>query len=131
MYEHVFTKKFVILGYYLTAYIRTWQDVINESSSSEFDRFHFNSYIIFTLVIFFLQVNHNFPKLRDLPGTHSKQINYVERPDNDNLKRMILEFFDFYAVKYDHNYLISLRIGQWQDRQLLDSFEQGTFEQKW
>lgn len=114
----------------MTAYIKAWQEVIIGATNSESDILHFNSYIIMVLVIFYLQVNHQFPPFEFLPKSQCKSIKTVARCNKDQLTRMIFEFFDFYAMKYNFDHLLSPMIGQFQDRQLLAQNMFLTLQQK-
>lgn len=104
----------------MIAYVRCWQDELNEAAAEKGMRaFQFNTYIISVLVIFFLQVNKKIPKLEDLPASQSKCINTITNVDRVALKRAIGEFFEFYGKQYQSGHLISLHIGRWQVHQLL------------
>lgn len=121
-------------GYHLIAYVRAWTNALNESvveKGAQFS-FRFNTYIISVLVIFYLQMNQNFPKLADVPPSHTKCMDDVpQNVDKKNLKRSISEFFEFYGKKYElKNQLISVNIGRWQDPQLEIKKTSFTVEQK-
>lgn len=121
-------------GYHLIAYVRAWVNALNEAAAAEGAQlvFRFNTYIISVLVIFYLQMNQNFPKLADVPKSHATCVNYVpQNVDKQNLKRSIGEFFKFYGKKYElKNQLISVNIGRWQDPQPVSKKTNLTPEQK-
>lgn len=115
------------LGYHLIAYIRSWQNVLNELMAQKgLHAFRFNTYIISVLVIFFLQVNHNSPKLRYSPSSQIKFIDHLPKVDKYDLKRVIVQFFEFYGKIYAAQDVISVNTGRWEDRHS-NSFE---FKQK-
>lgn len=109
-------------GYHLIAYVRAWQIAINESAVQNGCQFafRFNTYIISVLVIFFLQLNYDFPKLEDLPWSQSKFIDHVPplQVNKADLKRAVKQFFEFYGRKYEKCKLISLDMGRWQNQRL-------------
>lgn len=112
-----FVKMHSFVGYHLTAYIRSWQNVMNNATSNEqgTNTSRFNTYIIFVLVTFFLQLNHKFPKSNDLPTSNSKVIDVVSSIDKKQFKQFVKEFFDFYATQYEiGEHIISLFAGRWQ-----------------
>lgn len=102
----------------MIAYIRSLQ-VLNEfSGQNGTDIFNFK-YIVSILVIFFLQVNHNFLKLKDLPSSQTQNINIPPKIDKELLQQTIVDFFNFYGKKYEiAKDLISLNIGRFQKRKL-------------
>ena len=104
----------------MIAFVRAWQITVHDMAvQNGFQHaFRLNSYIISVLVIFFLQLNHNFPKLEDLPVSEMKFIDHVPQVDGKQLKRAIKQFFEFYGRKYEKCKLISVNIGRWQNRQL-------------
>ncbi|XP_031626105.1 uncharacterized protein LOC116342572 [Contarinia nasturtii] len=118
--------------YYLIAYIRSWQNILNDIAAKEnTTAFHFNTYIISVLVIFFLQMNNQFPKVKELPTLESKCIVVVPKPDQGRLKQVVFGFFEFYAKRYEiKNHLISINIGRWQERHLQSHQINFTSEQK-
>lgn len=83
--------------------------------------FRMNTYITSVLVIFFLQVKHNFPKLSDVPQSQAKSIDFVSRIDEAGRKKFKMaaeQFFEFYGRVYEKCKLISLDMGRWQNRRL-------------
>lgn len=79
--------------------------------------FQFNTYIISVLVIFYLQLNQNFPKLAKVPASQATSIDTVPPVDGHVLKQSIRQFFEFYGNFYDINeQLISVHVGQWEKR---------------
>lgn len=113
----------------MIAYVRAWQIAINEVAVQNGFRsaFRFNTYIISVLVIFFLQLNYDFPKLKDLPSSQSIFIDHLPQLqiDKAELKRAAKRFFEFYGRVYEKCKLISLDIGRWQNRKL--DKQQATF----
>lgn len=108
---------FCLLGYHLIAYVRSWENAVNEiASKNGITGFNFNTYIISVLVIFFLQMNFKFPKLKELPPSKSKSIVCVPMVEKERLKLTIAGFCEFYAKKL-RDQIICLDIG-WQDRTL-------------
>lgn len=107
-------------GFHLIAYIRCWQNTLNEAAEqNELKAFKFNTYILSVLVIFFLQITKKIPKLKDLPATQSTTINHIESVNETHLKEAICQFFEFYGEKYSiSRQLISINIGRWQERHL-------------
>lgn len=94
--------------------------------------FEFNTYIISVLVIFFLQLNQNFPKLSDVPASNSKFIHHVPcRVEKEKIKQTIASFFKFYGEKFQmKRQIISVNIGRWQERILQSQQTNFTLEQK-
>lgn len=110
------------IGYHLIAYVRAWQNTLNDMAVKKgfFFAFRFNTYIISVLVIFYLQLNHNFPPLADVPrSSQLKSIDNMPKTVNKaELKQAVCKFFEFYGRKYEKCKLISLNIGRWQNVQL-------------
>lgn len=89
---------FFILGNYL---IRSVRSCIQMSGY-----YHFNTYIICILVIFYLQLKHHYPTVR--------QCLVVTSTDGD-YKAVLRQFFKFYVNNYQMtSQVISANIGQWQ-----------------
>lgn len=114
---------FPFTGYHLIAYVRAWQIAVNETAAQNGCTYAFrmNTYIISVLVVFFLQVKHNFPKLSDVPQSQAKFIDFVPKVDEDDrkkLKKAAKQFFEFYGRVYEKCKLISLDMGRWQNRRL-------------
>lgn len=104
-------------GYHLIALIRSWQNILYDIAAQKgWHTFHFNTYIISVLVIFFLQVNYKFPKLLHLPPSQIKFIDHVPKVDENSLKRAIVQFFEFYGKIYAIQDVISVHNGRWEDR---------------
>lgn len=117
----------------MIAYIRYWQKAINGMLVQKGLRaLGFNTYIISVLVIFFLQLNQNFPKLSDVPPSHSKSIHHVTcHVEKEKLKQTIGQFFKFYGEKFQmKRQIISVNIGRWQERLLQSEQTNFTLEQK-
>lgn len=89
---------------------------VNEVASKDGSiAFQFNTYIIAVLVLFFLQVKYDFPKIAELPSTLASK---KPIPLNGDLGKLVREFFEFYAKVYEvHKKVISLNVGRWQDRE--------------
>lgn len=105
-------------GFHVIACIRSWQNVVNTLEKGKIV-FQFNTYIISVLVIFYLQMNHNFPKIKDVTSSKSKIINAVPNFNKGLLREAVGGFFKFYADNYEiKNHLISVNIGRWQQRHL-------------
>lgn len=107
----------------MIAYVRAWQIAVNEMAVQNGHRYAFrlNTYITSVLVIFFLQVKHNFPKLADVPQSQAKSIDFVPRIDEADRKKFeaaTQQFFEFYGKVYEKCKLISLDMGRWQNRRL-------------
>lgn len=109
---------FNIAGYYLIAYIKSWQNALNDAAAKRgLCAFQFNTYIISVLVIFFLQLNKQFPRISDVPATERKFIDYVPDLGKEKFKRTAVEFFKFYSNQYQiKNHVISVNIGRWKNR---------------
>lgn len=76
-------------------------------------------------------MNYNFPQIKDLSPSKSKNLNVVPHITEDLLKQAVKGFFNFYANRYDiKNHLISVNIGRWQQRYLHDRPSNFTTEQK-
>lgn len=82
--------------------------------------FRFNTYIISVLVIFFFQVNYNYPKLSHLPSSEIKFIDHLPKLDNFFLNRAIVQFFEFYGKIYALQDVVSVHNGKWVDRQSIN-----------
>lgn len=118
--------------YHLIAYVRYWQNAVNKILIQKgLNGSGFNTYIISVLVIFFLQINQKFPKLADIPPSHSKSINHVPHVDKEILKQTVYQFFKFYGDKFQMSrQIISVNIGRWQERFLQSQQTNFTAEQK-
>lgn len=111
---------FIFTGYHLIAYVRAWQNSLNEiAAQNGMHAFHFNTYIISILVIFFLQLNHEFPKLTDLPSSEVKSIDFIPNVDKGKFQTLARQFFKFYGEYYEIKCkVISVDVGRWQNREL-------------
>lgn len=114
--------------------MKSWQEALNRVAIlKEMHAFQFNTYIISVLVIFYLQLKQNFPKLANVQVFQETTIDHIPSVAKDLLKRSIREFFEFYGNFYKmKDHLISVRIGQWEDYRLeigevIDSPEQKRF----
>lgn len=110
----------IFTGYHLIAYVRAWQNSLNTSAAQHgLCAFQFNTYIISILVIFFLQLNQQYPKLEELPASKIKCIDFVPNIDKEILKQVTRLFFEFYAKYYEMNVkVISVDVGRWQNREV-------------
>lgn len=102
----------------MIAYLKSWQEALNRAAIlKEMQAFQFNSYIISVLVIFYLQLNQNFPKLTNVPVSQASSIDKVPPVDINLLKQSIHQFFEFYGNSYDiKDHVISVHVGQWENR---------------
>lgn len=121
-------------GYHLIAYIRHWQKAINEMLVQNGLRaIEFNTYIISVLVIFFLQLNQNFPKLSNVPPSQSNFIHRIPpcHVEKEKLRQTIGQFFKFYGDNFQvKRQIISVNIGRWQERFLQSQQTNFTLEQR-
>lgn len=110
--------KYNIAGYHLIAYIKSWQNALNDSAARNgLSAFQFNTYIISVLVIYFLQLNNQFPKITTVPTTETKFIDCVPSLEKEKFKCAVVEFFKFYSSQYQiKNHVISVNIGRWKNR---------------
>lgn len=122
----------IFTGYHLIAYIRAWQISVNDvAAQNGLYAFQFNTYIISILVIFYLQLTHQFPKLADLPSYQVKSIDFVPKIDKGKLKKVAHQFFEFYGKYYEMNCkVISVDVGRWQNRELDSKQTNFTLAQK-
>lgn len=119
-------------GYHLIAYVQYWQNALNGTLVQKGLRaFQFNTYIISVFVIFFLQLDQEFPKVANVPPSHSRCIDHVPDVDKEKLQQAVAQFFNFYGDKFQMNrQIISVNIGRWQDRFLQSQQTNFTLEQK-
>lgn len=115
LYLFVFVS---LIGYHLITYVKSWQDALNTAATlKEIHAFQLDTYIISVLVIFYLQINQNFPKLANVPASQVNSINHIPPVDGEHLKRSIQQFFEFYGSAYEPaEQLISVYVGQWEKR---------------
>lgn len=100
--------------------MKSLQNTLNSQNASE--SVHFNTYITSIFVIFFLQVNYNFPKLKNLPSSQLTSIDIAPIINKDSFfKKAFKDFFHFYKKLEVERHLIDLNIGRWQERQLQNS----------
>lgn len=97
----------LFLGYHLVAFIRSWQNALNEvATKNDISIFRFNTYTIAVLVIFFLQMSQTSLETIDLSVLRSKittdNSNDIKNR-NDVLMEAVNSFFEFYTKKYDFN----------------------------
>lgn len=117
----------------MIAFIRHWQKSINEMLVQNGLRaFEFNTYIISVLVIYFFQLNLNFPKLSSVPPSQSKSIHRIPcHVEKEKLRQTIGQFFKFYGDKFQmKRQIISVNIGRWQERFLQTQQTNLTLEEK-
>lgn len=109
----------------MIAYVRSWQNIVNRfAAENGTTGFQFNTYIISVLVIFFFQIKYYIPKVNDLRESKLKSLDDVPNMDKQRLKRVVMEFFEFYANKYDFNtQIMSVKYGQWE--------EQSSYKRNW
>lgn len=101
-------------GKELIAYIRAWQKILNEvAAQNGIKAFQFNTYIISVLVLFFLQVSYDLPRIARLPSALSKNFRLSSKTV---VNELACDFFYFYAKYYEiGGKVISLSMGRWQD----------------
>lgn len=117
----------------MIAYLKAWQEALNRVAIlKEMHAFEFNSYIISVLVIFYLQLNQNFPKLAKVSASQANSIDNLPSVDVHLLKQSIRQFFEFYGNFYEiKERVISVHVGQWEDREFRrDQEHEYTPEQK-
>lgn len=101
------------VGNDLIMFVRIWQDFFNQKGIAHF---RFNTYTISVLVIFFLQMEFkaSFPPIETLLTTTAKINSNIS-----DFKTVLRQFFHFYGNRYQiWNHVISINIGQWQERRL-------------
>lgn len=65
-------------------------------------------------MIFFLQVNHNLPKVNEIANSATKTTSNIA-----NFMMIPRRFFSFYGNNYQiWNHVISAHTGQWQERRI-------------
>lgn len=102
----------------MIAYLKGLCTVLDDiAANNRLPVMKFNSYMISVLVIFYLQMNHNFPKINQLSNSSK-----VTLSAKFSLHELVRDFFRFYGKKYElKNHLISLNVGRWQEKQLQKS----------
>lgn len=113
----------------LIAYVRAWQTVLNDVAAKQgLVAFHFNTYIISILVLFYMQVKHELPKVNDIPSMAFKNVKILPKID---FSHIVQEFFYFYGKTFDSKtHLISVNIGKWQTKEVPSSQKHFTVDQK-
>lgn len=113
----------------LVAYVRAWQTVLNDVAAKQgLVAFHFNTYIISILVLFYMQVKHELPKVNEIPSMASKNVKILPKID---FSHIVQEFFYFYGKTFDSKtHLISVNIGKWQTKEVPSSQKHFTVDQK-
>lgn len=116
-----------ILGKELIAYVKALQNELNDIAINNGLPFvKLNSYMTSILVIFYLQLNHNYPKLNELSTTNKVNFSF-----NIGLGELVRGFFKFYGCTYEVvSHLISLNVGRWQEKQLKKEQSRFSPEQK-
>lgn len=101
-------------GKFLITYVKIWQ---NNLYQADIAHFQFNTYIVSVLVIFFLQMEFgeaSFPPVDRLLTTSANVQSNIS-----DFKPVLRQFFYFYGNRYQIcNHVISINIGQWQERRL-------------
>lgn len=107
----------------MIAYIKAWQIVLMEEAIKHgIEAFHFNTYIISILVIFYLQMNYKLPIINHINSLTFNQISYAM---NQDLSKYVRGFFQFYGKTFEQKtHIISVHIGKWQQ---INSTEQKKF----
>lgn len=102
-------------GKRLIAYVRAWQNVLNEKSvKSGSVAFKMNSYVIAVLVIFYLQLSCEVPTVTDLSLAIANESTFSPKKSFDEY---VKEFFKLYGQKFELNvHLISVHVGKWQQK---------------
>lgn len=86
--------------------------------------FRFNTYIISVLVIFYLQLNYNLPRVSELS-------NKVLFSPKEEFGQIVRGFFKFYGKHFEcNNHLISINIGKWQEKKIQKSQQHFSSEQQ-
>lgn len=100
----------------MIAYIRVWQNVLNEEASKRgLVAFNMNSYIISVLVIFYLQLKHELPTVSELPLVIANGKTFSP---NKIFGEFVKDFFDFYGNAFESKiHLISVNVGEWQQKE--------------
>lgn len=84
--------------------------------NNEIIKFHFNTYLISVLVIFFFQVNYGAPVIEHIWTNPTEMISETT---NHPFMQYVQEFFSFYGNTYQiENHVISTHIGRLQQRKL-------------
>lgn len=105
----------LFLGYHLIAFVKSWQKTLNKIAAQKgMQAFQFNTYVISVLVIFFLQLKRNFPKLENVQASELQAIDHVSNGNIEELKQMVTEFFDFYNSDKLFYQKINVHTGQWE-----------------
>lgn len=115
-HSNVKQLNFFQTGKRLIAYVRAWQNVLNEEASkSGLVAFNMNSYIITVLVIFYLQLNHELPTVTELPLVIANGTKFSPKNSFDEF---VKEFFEFYGKTFESKmHLISVNVGKWQQKE--------------
>lgn len=65
-------------------------------------------------MIFYLQMNHNLPKVKDLPSVITNKPKFSIKSD---LNQLVIGFFEFYGKSFNCNtHIISIHVGKWQQK---------------
>lgn len=106
------SSQFSSTGKSLIGYVRAWQNVLNDVAAKHgLVAFHFNTYIISVLVIFYLQLKHKLPKIKELSS------NKAQLPGGLKLGQLIEGFFSFYGKTFESGaHLISVNVGKWEQK---------------
>lgn len=118
------------LGKDLIGYVKALLNVYNDNATQNgLPVLKFNGYIISVLVIFYLQLKHNFPTINALESKLSDKTSFVA---NESLNCEIIKgFFKFYGNTYQvSTHLISLNVGKWQEKRLQQGQKNFSPEQK-
>ena len=108
--------------------MKALMNVLNDIATKKgLPTLHFNGYIISVLVIFYLQLKHNFPTIN---GLQSKLSNDTTLLTEQKLDEIIVDFFKFYGKTYEPTHLISVNVGRWQEKRLQETQKNFTAEQK-
>lgn len=113
-----------LTGKELIAFVKAWHNIVNEiAAENGLVAFQFNTYTISVFVLFFLQMNYNFPTVKMLSET-------IQKPSCGDICQIAMEFFELYRKIEISKHLISLNVGKWQERELQPAQKNFSPEQK-
>lgn len=101
-----------LTGKELVAFVKAWNNIVNKiAAENGLVAFQFNTYTISVFVLFFLQMNYNFPTVKMLSEN-------IQLPSCGDICQLAKEFFELYRKIEISKHLISLNVGKWQEREL-------------
>lgn len=119
-----------MIGKDLIAYVKALLNVVNDIATHNglTTLLKFNGYIISVLVIFYLQLKHDFPIVKNLQFKLSDKASFLPK---ESLTDIVMGFFKFYGKTYEiSTHLISLNVGKWQEKRLQQGQKNVTPERK-